>query len=136
MSMKNLEYKLDNLKKAYEKLCMASQKYVDGNEFIRDSLIQRFEFTYELSHKTLAEFLQYMGVEAENSYPRSVFKKAFKNNIISDEKLWLRLLEDRNMTSHIYNESVAIGVAERIKGEYVAAFGELIAKIEEQIKSC
>ncbi|MBU3146068.1 nucleotidyltransferase substrate binding protein [Clostridium sp. CF012] len=32
-------------------------------------------------------------------------KKAYENNIISDELVWINLLEDRTSTSHIYNES-------------------------------
>jgi len=128
--MRNLDFKYMNLKKAYDRLKEVSDLYDGKNEIIRDSLIQRFEFTYELTHKTLKEFMNYAGVTLENSFPRTIFKKAYVNNIISDESVWINLLEDRNSTSHIYNEKLANELAERIAIKYVDAIGELIKNLE------
>lgn len=128
--MRNLDFKYMNLKKAYDRLKEVSDLYDGKNEIIRDSLIQRFEFTYELTHKTLKEFMNYAGVTLENSFPRTIFKKAYVNNIISDESVWINLLEDRNSTSHIYNEKLANEIAERIAIKYVDAIGELIKNLE------
>lgn len=127
--MKNREFKYMNLKKAYGKLVQASELYDGEDEIIRDSLIQRFEFTYELTHKTLQEFMKYMGVTLEDNFPRTIFKKAYVNNLISEDKVWIRLLEERNATSHIDSESLANEVAGRIKGEYVEAIGELMVNL-------
>ncbi|MEG0134150.1 MAG: HI0074 family nucleotidyltransferase substrate-binding subunit, partial [Clostridium sp.] len=98
---------------------------------IRDSLIQRFEFTYELTHKTLSEFMKYLGVTLENSFPRTIFKKAYINNLVSNDLVWINLLEDRNATSHIYNENLADEVANRIVKDYVKAIGELVENLEK-----
>lgn len=38
----------------------------------------------------------------------------------------INLLEDRNSTSHIYNENLADEVANRIVKYYVGAIGELV----------
>lgn len=129
--MRNVEFKYMNLKKAYTKLKEVSDIYDGNNDIIRDSLIQRFEFTYELTHKTLNEFMKYLGVTLENSFPRTIFKKAYVNNLISDDKVWINLLEDRNSTSHIYNENMAEEIADRIKNQYVAAIRELIDNLEK-----
>ena len=129
--MKNVDFKYMNLKKAYVKLQEVSNLYDGHDEIIRDSLIQRFEFTYELTHKTLKEAMQYLGVTLENSFPRTIFKKAYVNNLISDDMVWIRLLEDRNSTSHIYNEKLADEVANRIVKDYVKAIGELIDNLEK-----
>lgn len=128
--MRSIEFKYMNLKKAYVKLKEVSDIYDGNNDIIRDSLIQRFEFTYELTHKTLKEFMKYLGVTLENSFPRTIFKKAYVNNLISDDKVWINLLEDRNSTSHIYNENMAKEIADRITNEYVYAIGELIDNLE------
>ncbi len=120
-----------NLKKAYGKLKEVSDIYDGKNEIIRDSLIQRFEFTYELTHKTMKEFMKYLGVTLENSFPRTIFKKAYVNNLISDDKVWINLLEDRNSTSHIYNENLVNEVADRIIKDYVNAIGELVENLEK-----
>lgn len=105
--------------------------YDGKNDIVRDSLIQRFEFTYELTHKTLQEFMKYLGVTLENSFPRTIFKKAYVNNLISDDLVWISLLEDRNSTSHIYNEKLADEIATRIVDKYVVAIGELVENLEK-----
>ena len=56
--MRSVEFKYINLKKAYLRLKEVSDMYDAKNDIIRDSLIQRFEFTYELTHKTLKEFMK------------------------------------------------------------------------------
>lgn len=129
--MRSIDFKYMNLKKAYSRLKEVSDLYDGKNDIIRDSLIQRFEFTYELTHKTLREFMKYLGVTLENSFPRTIFKKAYVNNLISDDKVWINLLEDRNSTSHIYNENLADEVANRIVKYYVDAIGELVDNLEK-----
>ncbi|MCF0146901.1 MAG: nucleotidyltransferase substrate binding protein [Clostridium sp.] len=59
------------------------------------------------------------------------FKKAYVNNLISDDKVWINLLEDRNPTSHIYNENMAKEIADRVKNQYVDAIEELIENLEK-----
>ena len=129
--MRSVDFKYMNLKKAYDRLVEVSNLYDGKNDIIRDSLIQRFEFTYELTHKTLNEFMKYLGVTLDNSFPRTIFKKAYVNNLISDELVWINLLEDRNSTSHIYNEKLADEIANRIVKKYVVAIGELVENLEK-----
>lgn len=129
--MRSVDFKFMNLKKAYSRLKEVSDIYDGKNDIIRDSLIQRFEFTYELTHKTLKEFMKYLGVTLENSFPRTIFKKAFVNNLISDDTVWINLLEDRNLTSHIYNENMSDEIADRIVTKYVSAIEELVENLEK-----
>jgi len=42
-------------------------------------------------------------------------KEAFKIGWIKDEEGWLTLLQARNMTSHVYNEHMAIDIYKEIK---------------------
>lgn len=129
--MRSIEFKFINLKKAFTRLKEVSELYDGTNDIIRDSLIQRFEFTYELTHKTLKEFMKYLGITLDNSFPRTIYKKAYINNLISDDKLWINLLEDRNSTSHIYNEDMSNDVADRIAYKYVDAIEELVNNLEK-----
>lgn len=131
--MRSVEFKYMNLEKAYKKLVEVSNLYDGKDEIVRDSLIQRFEFTYELTHKTLKEAMKYLGVTLENSFPRTIYKKAYVNNLISDDKVWINLLEDRNATSHIYNETLSDEIADRIVNLYVEAIGELVFNLGEII---
>ncbi|MBU3107708.1 HI0074 family nucleotidyltransferase substrate-binding subunit [Clostridium gasigenes] len=96
----------------------------------KTSTLLEFDFSYELTHRTLNEFMKYLGVTLENSFPRTIFKKAYINNLISDDLVWINLLEDRNSISHIYNENLTDEVAKRIMNDYVAAIGELVKNLE------
>ena len=129
--MRSIDFKYMNLKKAYCRLLEVSKLYDGNDDIIRDSLIQRFEFTYELTHKTLRKFMKYLGVTLENSFPRTIYKKAYVNNLISNDKVWISLLEDRNSKSHIHNENFADEIANRIVQEYVDAIGELVNNLEK-----
>lgn len=51
--MRSLDFKFLNLSKAITRLEEAVNAYDGKNDIVRDSIIQRFEFTYELTHKTL-----------------------------------------------------------------------------------
>ena len=77
--------------------------------------------------------MKYMGIDLENTFPRYIFKKAYSNYIIDDDGLWIRLMEDRNKTSHVYSEDMSDAIACRIKNEYIQAIGQLIAKIESNM---
>lgn len=129
--MRNIDFKFMNLKKAFTKLEEVCELYDGKNDIVRDSLMQRFEFTYELTHKTLKEFMKYSGVTLENSFPRTIYKKAYANNLISNDKVWISLLEDRNFTSHIYNENMADEIAKRIVNNYLEAIKELVDNLEK-----
>jgi nucleotidyltransferase substrate binding protein (TIGR01987 family) len=75
------------------------------NEFVRDSAIQRFEFTFELFWKSLKGYAEESGLEAFS--PRDSIRIAFQLGVIQESPEWFRMLEDRNLTSHTYNEAAA-----------------------------
>jgi nucleotidyltransferase substrate binding protein (TIGR01987 family) len=75
------------------------------NEFVRDSAIQRFEFTFELFWKSLKAYAEETGLEAYS--PRDSMRTAFQLGLIQEHPDWLRMIEDRNLTSLTYNEVTA-----------------------------
>jgi len=74
----------------------------------RDSLIQRFEYSVDTVWKYLKEYLwRKRGVE--QTHPKPVFRECFKVGLINEqetEKL-IDMIDDRNITSHAYKESIA-----------------------------
>ena len=84
-----------------------------------DTLVKRFEFTYEMSWKALKRYLDFLGVNAKS--PRAVFKEAYALQIIKDESIWLDMIEQRNLSSHVYDESEIAGILHK-KEEYKKAF--------------
>jgi nucleotidyltransferase substrate binding protein (TIGR01987 family) len=70
----------------------------------------------ELCWKALKRCLHVEGVEAYT--PKEVLKQAFQNHWLDSETIWLEMLEDRNLISHIYQESQAIAIYENIPRYY------------------
>ena len=53
------------------------------------------------------------GIEVNS--PKSVLSNAYTNQIIINEKMWLDMLNDRNLTSHTYNQELALEIYHRIQ---------------------
>lgn len=101
------------------------------SELIRDATIQRFEFTFEVVWKTLKLYLERQGHECGG--PRPTLKKAFAENLIATPEegdLWLRMLEDRNLTSHAYDEALANRIYGHILQDYAPLLGAMGRKIQ------
>ena len=98
---------------------------------VRDGSIQRFEFCTELAWKTMREYLLDQGYTEINS-PKAVVKQAFAFGIIRDQQAWVDLLNDRNLTSHVYDEATAKAIFERIEGKYLALFDEALVYMKEE----
>jgi len=84
---------------------------------IRDSKIQRFEYSVDLLWKFISRYLQiYHGVVINT--PKPVFKELFKTGIITEEETekLLNMVDARNKTSHIYLEQIAEKLSREIKG--------------------
>ena len=98
-------------------------------EWTRDSAIQRFEFTFELAWKAVAAAAQAQGVDARS--PREAFRRAFALGWISEEDVWLRMLDDRNRTTHTYNEAIAEEIFERLPAYAIVlrTLGETLAAV-------
>lgn len=84
---------------------------------LRDSVIQRFEFTADIFWKRLKEFL----AEAHKinvASPKSTFQECYNQKIIdaSEYSSLLDMIDDRNNTSHRYNEEMAEIIAARTHG--------------------
>lgn len=120
--------KFDNFTYAIKQLKNGVSMFSAENDLLRDGLIQRFEFTFELAWKTLKVCFEDEGLLGINS-PKSVLREAFSTGLIDDDKLWLEMLNDRNSTSHIYSESLAIEICNKIIEKYADAFESLASKI-------
>jgi nucleotidyltransferase substrate binding protein (TIGR01987 family) len=84
---------------------------------VRDAAIQRFEFCFELGWKTAQKVLRGQGIDVAS--PRSTLKACFAQGWV-DEAAWLAMLEDRNLTSHTYDQELAAKVYARLRGHHGA----------------
>jgi len=127
--MKEIEIAVDQYRDALDKLEEGVEEA--QNELDRDGVIQRFEFTFELSWKALKLILEYEGFDCRS--PRSCIKEAFRRDIIVDSELYLDMLEDRNRSSHIYDEQTSLEIFEHIKGDYVGKLSEMGDKFQRYV---
>ena len=89
-----------------------------GDTQIRDGLIQRFEFTYELGHKFLKRYLEYASANPEQ-FDGMTFQNLIRTAneqglLLGDWSDWRGFRDMRARTSHTYNEDVAVEVVEGI----------------------
>ena len=128
--MDKFTIKRENFQNAVRRLKEGLAGYGDAvdKQLARDGIIQRFEFTCELAWKTAREWLLDQGYVELNS-PKAVMRQAFADGLVSDSDGWIGLLNDRNMTSHIYDENTADQIFQRIRTYYLALFEGLLEKL-------
>ena len=54
----------------------------------------------------------------EVTFPKEVLQEAFAAKMIEDERVWLGMLQDRNLTSHTYDEELADKIYNNIQAYY------------------
>ncbi len=128
--MEKLNYKFDQLKSASTRLDEALVFETSDQSIKADSVIQRFEFTTELFWKFLKALLEFKGQEV-SSTPVDVVRAAKSSGILEADDEWIKLIRDRNLTSHIYDEAQAAAIYARIEGTYAAMFKEFVEAYED-----
>jgi len=121
----NFTNSLEALKRAVE--------IEEPSETEKGGIIQFYEVTFELAWKTLKDYLEAEGFLLKS--PRETIKQAFQMEIIAKGEEWLEALDDRNLTTHIYDNEVANRVVDNIKNKYFVLLKELhsylLIKIDE-----
>lgn len=132
MDIQKLREKLEDFSKALNRLKEALERD-QSDDIVLDAVIQRFEFTYELSWKLIKAYMSYSGI-ADVKTPRQAFKEAFAAGLIDEGDVWLEMLDDRNLTSHTYDQGTARRIYERVKDRYYPAMSRLKEAISREIE--
>ena len=101
---------------------------VDETDIVRDSLIQRFEFTYELAWKSMFFWMRHQG-EQIPEMQKPIIQAAFRCELINDPELWEDIKKQRDETSHTYNEPQAVYVAAFVRSKALSAFDTFCEKL-------
>lgn len=108
-----IELDIQPLKKAILALQAGMAEYArnPGNDVVRDGCIQRFEFTYELSHEMLKRFLEETSANpAEfDAMPfQDLIRTGSERGVLrSDWPHWKEYRKARSITRHVYDERKA-----------------------------
>lgn len=127
--------KLENKYTAYDTALIRLKEAIDlyqtqENPVLLDGTIQRFKFCVELGWKLLKEYLEYEKIGEFNS-PRSTIKESFSIGLIEDAEQWLDMLDDRNLTSHTYDEEIAKEIYRNVLTKYY----DILLKTRNKVKS-
>jgi nucleotidyltransferase substrate binding protein (TIGR01987 family) len=129
---------LTPLQNATDRLAEALQTYRKNphEELFRDGLIQRFEFTYELSHKTLKRFL-----EMTSGTPGELDAMLFSDQIrMANEQgllrskwpVWKEFRNKRSKSSHAYSVEAAMEVVQAIP-DFLDETRYLLAQLQSRM---
>lgn len=110
--------RFQNFDKAFKRLTDAIQiiRNDPDNVLLQAGLIQTYEFTFELAWKTLKDYLEMEGFTVPS--PRVTLRQAFQCGYIQQGDVWLKALNDRNLTAHTYDDEVAKEVIADIQQTY------------------
>ncbi|MCS7165946.1 MAG: nucleotidyltransferase substrate binding protein [Candidatus Calescibacterium sp.] len=124
--------RLDNYEKALVQLRKAVliYKQKEINELEQQGLIKAFEYTFELSWNLMKDYLIFQGISGISG-SRDTIKNAFKFEIIEDDKVWLEMIEARNLTTHTYDEELAKEIAKKIVDKYYSVLEKLLKKFKQ-----
>jgi nucleotidyltransferase substrate binding protein (TIGR01987 family) len=107
-----------------------------SDEQVRDGLIQRFEFTYELSHKMLRRYLKETAASSDE-IDRMAFADLIRSGnseglLRNDWPAWRRSREMRTRTTHTYDVNVAAQVVAAIP-EFLEEAEHLYAELQRRL---
>ena len=104
------------------------------DEAVRDSVIQRFEFTYSIALKTLRKYFIERAFVLEEvnqmSFNEMIRTASQLNLLVSNLEKWTVYREMRNMTSHTYDEEIALQVVSIIP-DFSKEIAYLITRLKE-----
>ncbi len=115
--------RLDNYNKALSRLtdAIALDETKELSELEKQGLIQSFEYTHELAWKVMKDYFFFQG-NSEITGSRDATRQAFRVELIEDGDNWMKMIKDRNLTSHTYDEEVSQKIYENIVNIYYSLF--------------
>ena len=107
-----------------------------GREVVRDGVIQRFEYTYELSHKVLRRYLEENEPAPEEvrslSFPALIRLGSERDLLLNGWDVWTDYRKARGTTSYVYDSVKAAEVFGKVPG-FLEDARALLASIERRV---
>ncbi|TVQ33964.1 MAG: nucleotidyltransferase [Wenzhouxiangella sp.] len=129
--MPRWQQRFANYQRAYAQLASAVElmRSRELSDLEKQGVIQAFEFTWELAWNVLKDYLNWQG-EAEITGARDAIRESFKRGLIEEGQVWMAMLQDRNRTSHTYNESTMREILASIDTSYQPQLANLHSRFE------
>ncbi|MBP3800988.1 MAG: nucleotidyltransferase substrate binding protein [Clostridia bacterium] len=124
--MKRFEERRTDLNNAVNRLEEALNEEV--TDLVIDGILHRFEFSFELSWKTMKDYLEFQGVVNKEGSPREIIKEAFATGVIDNGENWIKMMIARNSLAHLYDEETSREIYDDIKNCYILELKKLVEK--------
>jgi nucleotidyltransferase substrate binding protein (TIGR01987 family) len=98
----------------------------------RAGIIQFFEMAFELAWKLLKDYQLAEGYQINS--PREAIKQAFQAGLVDEGHQWIQALEDRNLTTHTYNQATAELIEQKIREQYFPLLQALYLTFESKAR--
>lgn len=105
---------------------------LNNNVLLRDGIIQRFEYTFELAWKMIQRVLRFLGHSEQEKLmsKKDIFRLAAQKGLLDSPEDWFIFLEARNETVHMYNPDVADHVF-NVARTFPTQARELLTKLKQ-----
>lgn len=118
--------RFQNFDRAFVLLRAAMEKGPGAlNPLEKEGVVQRFEYSFELAWKTIKDYLEHGGLVFATVTPRQVLKDAYSARILSDGRVWMEMLDHRNLLSHTYDLVAFEKAVEAIHRIYLPAIAQV-----------
>jgi len=94
----------------------------------KQGMIQGFEFTFELAWNVMKDYLEDQGITGIIG-SKNAIRHAFNKGLIEGGDIWMDMLKDRNLASHVYDDETADDLFIAIKDAYYFQFAALAEKM-------
>ena len=128
-------YRFDNFKRAFLLLREAIEimETRELTQLEKEGVIQRFEYTWELTWKMLKDYLEHAGVILPAVTPAATIKAAVAARLIGDGERWMNALDARNKMSHTYNLKTFEKIIADIRSDYILLLDALHLGMLERV---
>lgn len=128
--------KFEQLKSLHNSISAYYRKDDFSDEHI-SAVTADFDRLFELTWKTLKEYMnKELGIQAaKTGSPMEIIKLAYRENLIDNAELWIKILKDRNDDTHHYSINAACEYKHRIGEIYLEVIKQEIIKLSALIET-
>jgi len=125
--------RFQNFEKAYLLLNEIADRDIDSfSQLEKEGVVQRFEIIIELSWKVLKDYLENEGYDNVKNGKQAI-RQAFQDEIITDAEGWMKALQQRNLTSHTYDDDILDETVNFIIDEFYPIVRDLYQKLKQEL---
>lgn len=102
-------------------------------EYFKESIIKRFEFTHELAWNVIKDYLKEKG-ETELYGSKNITRRAVTVGILDNGDIWMDMIETRNISVHAYRNLLLEEEFYDIRDVYYPLLKDFYVEFSERLR--